>query len=87
MDSIRSKCHFLEGGNLAGGIPLAEWVKCLSGVPGTLGEDPLSLLIVEGGVAPVELIGLVGILTLLPLSLTEGVVTISIGETGSFDST
>ena len=73
--------------NLAGGIPLVECVECLGDVAGTLGEIPLSLLVMEGWVAPVELIGSVRILTLLPLSLTAGGVTLTLGATGCFDST
>ena len=47
-----------------------EWVECL-GVEETLGVAPLSV----GWGASVELIGSVGFLTSLPLSLVAGVVT------------
>ena len=59
-----------------------EWVEHL-GVEETLGVAPLSV----GWGASVELIGLVGFLTLLPLSLVAGVVTLSIGVTSNIDST
>ena len=59
-----------------------EWVECL-GVTGTLGEIPLS----AGWGASVEMIGLVGIPTLLSLSLVAGGVTLPIGVTGNIDST
>ena len=57
------------------------------GVEGTLGvipprENPFS----TGWGASVEMIGSVGLLTLLPLSLVAGVVTLSIGATGNIDS-
>ena len=64
-------------------------VECLGvGVEGTLGvippgENPLS----AGWGASVEMIGLVGFLTLLSLSLIAGVVTLAIGATGNIDST
>ena len=57
-------------------------MECL-GVAGTLGEIPLSL----GWGASVEMIGSVGILTLLSLSLVAGSVTPPIGITGNIDST
>ena len=63
-----------------------EWVECL-GVAGTLDKVPLSPLMVEGWGASVEKVGLVRILTLLPLSSTAGGVTLAIGATGNFDST
>ena len=72
--------------NLTGGTPLVEWVECL-GVPGKAGEIPLSLLVMEGWAAPVELIGSVRILTLLPLSFTAGGVTLATSTTGRFDFT
>ena len=58
------------------------------GVEGTLGvipprENPFSV----GWGASVEVIGLVDFLTLLPLSLVAGVVTLAIGVTGNIDST
>ena len=59
-----------------------EWVERL-GVEETLGVAPLSV----GWGASVELIGSVGFLTLLPLSLVAGVVTLSTGVTGKTDST
>ena len=65
-----------------GGTPLVEWVECL-GVTGTLSENPLS----EGWGASVEMIGSVGILTLLSLSLVAGGVTPPISVTGNIDST
>ena len=46
-------------------------------------EIPLS----AGWGASVEMIGLVAILTLLPLSLVAGGVTLPIGVTGNIDST
>ena len=72
--------------NLTGGTPLVEQVECL-GVPGNAGEIPLLLLVMEGWVAPVELIGSIRILTLLSLSFTADGVTLTIGATGRFDST
>ena len=74
--------HFFDGVNLTGGTPLVEWVECL-GVAGTLGEIPLSI----GWGASVEMIGLVGIPTLLSLSLVAGGVTPPIGITGNIDYT
>ena len=58
-----------------------DLVECL-GVEGTLGVIPLS----AGWGASVEMIGLVGFPTLLPLSLVAGGVTVSIGVTGKIDS-
>ena len=61
-----------------------DLVECL-GVEGTLGplrENPLS----AGWGASVEMIGSVDFLTLLPLSLVAGVVTLAIGVTGNIDS-
>ena len=71
---------------LSGGTPLVDLMECL-GVEGTLSvvppeENPLSA---HWG-ASVELIGLVGFLTLLPLSLVAGGVTLAIGVTGNIDS-
>ena len=60
-----------------------EWVEYL-GVAGILGVIPLSVI---GWGASVELIGLDGIPTLLPLSSTVGGVTLSIGATGNCEST
>ena len=58
-----------------------DLVECL-GVEGTLGEvAPLSV----GRGASVELIGLVISLTLLPLSIVAGVVTLAIGVTGNIE--
>ena len=57
-----------------------EWVECL-GVVGTLG--PLA----AGWGASVEMIGSVGFLTLLALSVVAGGVTLPIGVTGNIDST
>ena len=68
--------------NPTGGTPLVEWVEHL-GIAGTLGEIRLSL----GWGASVEMIGSVGILTLLSLSLVAGGVTPPIGITGNIDST
>ena len=51
------------------------------GVEGTLGVAPPT----AGWGAPVELIGLVIPLTLLPLSIVAGVVTLVIGVTGNID--
>ena len=64
-----------------------DLVECL-GVEGTLGvipprENPFS----TGWGASVEMIGSVDFLTLLPLSLVAGVVTLAIGVTGNIDST
>ena len=64
-----SQYHFLEGVYITGGTPLVEWVEHL-GVPGKVGEIPLSLLVVESGNA--ELIGPLREATLLSLSLTVG---------------
>ena len=73
--------YFLDGVNLTGGTPLVEWVECL-GVAGTL--SPFSVI---GWGASVEMIGLVAIPTLLPLSSTVGGVTLPIGVTGNCEST
>ena len=54
---------------------------------GKAGEIPLSLLVMEGWIAPVEPIGLLREMTLLSLSFTAGGVTLIIGITGRFDST
>ena len=59
-----------------------EWVEHL-GVTGTLGVIPLTI----GWGASVEMIGSVGFLTVLSLSLVAGGVTLSIGVTGNIDST
>ena len=64
-----------------------DLVECL-GVEGTLDvipprENPFSV----GWGASVGVIGSVDFLTLLPLSLVAGVVTLAIGVTGSIDST
>ena len=72
--------YFLDGVYLTGGTPFVEWMKCL-GVVGTLG--PLA----AGWGASVEVIGLVGFLTLLVLSVVAGGVTLPIGVTGNTDST
>ena len=61
-----------------------EWVEHL-GVEGTLGVIPLISVIGWG--ASVEIIGLVRILTLQPLSSTAGGVTLPIGVTGNCEST
>ena len=58
-----------------------DLVECLSGVEGTLGVAPPT----EGWDAPVELIGSVASLTLLPLSIVAGVVTLVIGVTGNIE--
>ena len=57
----------------------------VEGTPGVspLAENPFS----TGWGASVEMIGLVDFLTLLPLSLVAGVVTLVIGVTGNIDST
>ena len=58
-----------------------DLVECL-GVEGTLNEVvPFS----EGWGASVELIGSVVSLTLLPLSIVAGVVTLAIGVTGNIE--
>ena len=59
-----------------------EWVECL-GVVRTLGVITLT----AGWGASVEMIGSVGFLTLLSLSLDAGGVTLPIGITGNIDST
>ena len=59
-----------------------EWLEHL-GVEGTLCEIPLT----GGWVASVEMIGSVGFLTVLALSMVDGGVTPPIGVTGSIDST
>ena len=81
-----SQYYFLEGVNLTGGTPLVEWVECL-GVLGKADEIPLSLLVMKGWVAPVELIGFHRETTLLSLSFTAGGVTLAIGAMDRFDST
>ena len=58
-----------------------DLVECL-GVEGRPGVAPPT----EGWGAPVELIGLDVSLTLLPLSIVAGVVTLTIGVTGNIDS-
>ena len=81
--------YFFDGVYLSGGTPLVDLVEHLGvgveGTPGVIppGENPLS----AGWGASVEMIGSVGFLTLLPLSLVAGVVTLSIGATGNIDST
>ena len=70
----------MDGVYLTGGTPFVEWVECL-GVVGTLG--PLT----PGWGASVEVIGSVGFLTLLALSLVAGGITLPIGATGNIDST
>ena len=82
VSTVFQDSYFFDGVNLTGGTPFVEWVECL-GVEETLGVAPLSV----GWGASVELIGSVGFLTLLPLSLVAGVVTLSIGVTGNIDST
>ena len=72
--------YFFDGVNLTGGTPFVEWVECL-GVEETLGVAPLSV----GWGASVELIGSVVSLTLLPLSIVAGVVTLTIGVTGNIE--
>ena len=61
--------------------PLVDLVECL-GVEGIL--DEMDSLTVGWGVS-VELIGLVISLTLLPLSIVAGLVTLTIGVTGNID--
>ena len=70
VSTVFQDSYFFDGVNLTGGTPFVEWVECL-GVEETLGVAPLSV----GWGASVELIGLVGFLTSLPLSLVAGVVT------------
>ena len=53
----------------------------LLGIEITLGVAPLT----EGWSAPVEMIGLVISLTLQPLSIVAGVVTLAIGVTGNIE--
>ena len=61
-----------------------EWVEHLGvGVAGTLGVIPLT----AGWCASVEMIGSVGFLALLALSVVAGGVTLPIGVTGNIDST
>ena len=57
---------------------MADLVECL-GVEGTLAPPT------EGWGASVELIGSVASLTLLPLSIVAGVVTLAIGATGNIE--
>ena len=57
-----------------------DLVECL-GVEGTLGVAPLTV----GWGASVELTGSVVSLTLLPLSIVAGVVTLAIGITGNIE--
>ena len=59
---------------------MVDLVECL-GVEGTLGVIPLMV----GWSASVEMIGSVNFLTLLPLSLVAGVVTLAIGVTGNIE--
>ena len=70
---------------LSGETPLVDLVECLGVETLSVGppeENPLS----AGWGASVEMIGLVGFPTLLPLSLVAGDVTLSIGVTGNIDS-
>ena len=73
--------------NLTGGTSLVEQVECL-GVEGirTLGEIPLSLLVMENWIAPVELIGILGVACVLTLSFAGGGVTLSLEVNGRFES-
>ena len=80
VSTVFHDSYFLDGVYLTGGIPLVEWVECL-GVVGTLG--PLT----AGWGASVGMIGSVGFLTLLAISVVAGGVTLSIGATGNIDST
>ena len=82
VSNVFQNSYFFDGVNLTGGTPFVEWVECL-GVEETLDVAPLSL----GWGTSVELIGLVGFLTLLSLSLVAGGVTLSIGVTDNIDST
>ena len=70
--------HFLDGVYLSGGTPLVDLVEHL-GVEGTL--EPLSV----GWGASVEMIGSVGLPTLLSLSVVAGVVILVIGVTGNIE--
>ena len=58
-----------------------DLVECLGSVEGTLGVIPLMV----GWGASVEMIGSVGFLTLLSLSVVAGVVTLVIGATGNIE--
>ena len=69
VSTVFQYSYFFDGVNLTGGTPFVEWVECL-GVEEPLGVAPLSV----GWDASVEMIGSVGFLTLLPLSLAAGVV-------------
>ena len=60
---------------------MVDLVERLSGVEGTLGVAPL----IVGWGASVELIGSVISLTLPPLSIVAGVVTLVIGVTGNIE--
>ena len=65
---------------------MVDLVECL-GVEGILGAIPPGENRPSAGWgASVEMIGLVGFLTLLPLSLVAGGVTLAIGVAGNIDS-
>ena len=80
VSTVFHDSYFFDGIYLTGGTPFVEWVECL-GVVGTLGS------LTAGWGASVEVIGLVGFLTLLALSVVAGGVTLPIGVTGKIDST
>ena len=80
VSTVFHDSYLLDRVYLTDGTPFVEWVECL-GVVGTLG--PLT----AGWGASVEMIGLVGFLTLLALSVVAGGVTLPIGATGNIDST
>ena len=65
-----------------------DLIECLGGVEGRLdemeGRLEMAPLTVGWGVS-VELIGLVISLTLLPLSIVAGLVTLTIGATGNIE--
>ena len=83
VSTVFQDSYFFNGVNLTGGTPFVEQVECL-GVEQTLGVIPPLAL---GWGASVELIGSVGFLTSLSLSLVAGGVTLSIGVTDNIDST
>ena len=62
VSTLFQDSYFFDGVNLTGGTPFVEWVEHL-GVEETLGVAPLSV----GWGASVELIGLVGFPTSLPV--------------------
>ena len=74
-----TQSHFLDGVNLTGGIPLVLWVDCL-GVVGTTGS--LSLLLLEGVDAPVELVGISPCSVSVVLLVNGGRTKLAVGKAG-----